>query len=511
MRKIVTNMVLLLGLVSGLLAQPWVVFSPEVTLNHQPFLMDSLFYGANFYRQFSNIAGLFNDRNSQELLFGNRLAYTTGEYRRPFDPGIVNNQDYAVQITKPLSEKDLFKGYFGYHRRVDTSVKWLHQSRRVDWVPFLLADSSTGRFELNGLYWSGEWAHRLNRQMTTGLGMYYNVDKALKQNFPKPETNHRDIHVRLGFQMQLKHWQFGLQGRYFDEQEIVKITRYNLDQNLTPVLYKFRFSDLPMILTGKTSEERQVNYHGQEIGFHLSRPIGSHWQLLMGVEGTHSLGNIQDGGSQPIPQGQFRWLQGRVKLVLHQLPSRKMQFRFTYANQFDDFTADHPEFAFRILQQQAFVQQLVGSIRYRYPNRTRLFLDLGAEQGWMQYQDLMTANYFQYRHLRLILRAGGSAFFSNRQEIRLWSGLTRIFTYDIRRTANRYSEFFDILFTQRWDYYQNQTGSFLQGVNYVYHYYPLLEFTASIQFRQTLSDQSAWEFQSRQNWILNLWVKFFIF
>ncbi len=512
MSKVVRNIFwLLLILGSSVLAQQWVEMNPEAHRNNQPVLMDTLRFKANFYRLFSNVAGLFEDKNVQELQFGSQLNYREGNYRLPFEAAIVNNQQYAVQITRPLSDKDLFRGYFGYHRRVDSSVKWVHQSRRLDWIPFLLADSSTGRFELNGLYWSGEWAHRFQRRFTTGLGIYYNVDKALKQNFPKPETNHRDIHLKLGLQTRWSAWQFGLQARYFNEQEIVKITRYNLNQELTPVLYKFRFSDLPIILTGKTSEERQIDYQGQSLGFQLERALPPGWKVVAGVTRTVSRGKVRDGGSQPIPQGEFQWTCWQGSLVLEQQASQPATWRIAYFNRYHNFTGDHPEFGFVIVRQKLFFQQLLTSFQYSHSGGIRLFADLGLGQGWLQYQDLMSANYFRYREYNIFLKVGGSEYLTSRHEIKLWSGLNRNFIVDPERSNNRYTDFFEVLFTRRWDYYQNNAGTFIQGVSYVYHYLPLFEFTASVQYRQNYARQTSVVNQNRQDWVLNFWIKFFIF
>ncbi len=294
----------------------WLQYQPDPQLHSQPFLQDSTGHQFNFYNYAGNIASLFFAEKAFSLWTGGNFEMNSGEFREPFLPSSNYQQLYTIRLVKPLTARNIFKGYFGFQRLEDRQVLWIHQNRHLETNPFLLGDSSTGNFALNGIFWNGEWAYAINKSSYLGIGIYYNVDRRLKQNFPKPENQHRDIHLRSGFQKNWKHTQTGLSFRYFDEQEKIEISRYNLNQNLTPELYKFRFSDLPVILRGKTSEERLLNYHGMDINLHFSQKFSPQITIMGLCAYSHSRGTTVDGGSQPQDQGMFQQNDWRGEAIL---------------------------------------------------------------------------------------------------------------------------------------------------------------------------------------------------
>ena len=56
-------------------------------------------------------------------------------------------------------------------------------------------------------------------------------------------NKHRDININTGLQYSIEQWKIALQYMFISQQEKVEITKYSQEQNLTPILLKFRYSD----------------------------------------------------------------------------------------------------------------------------------------------------------------------------------------------------------------------------------------------------------------------------
>ncbi len=492
----------------------WHQFNPDQADPLQPVFQDSLHHKLNFYDFSGNIAGLLADEEAFSLWAGSGLNYRSGDYRLAYQPAIKNDQKYSVRLAKPLTENDMFKGYFGYRRAVEQSVLWFSQNRMLETNPFVLADSSRGTWELNGLFWGGEWAHRFSRKWIAGAGIYYYVDQRLKQVFPKPENRHRDIHFRFGLQRNWQTWKTGIALHYFDEQEKVVITKYNLDQNLTPVMYKFRFSDLPLILLGKTSEERKIDYSGLSTNLHFSHRWKAGAVVMAAAGYSRSNGDVSDGGSRPQPQGSFTRQDFNGKITFQNNISARTDWRLTYEFLYRKFSADHPDFDLTISNHPASGHTVCLSARKNSGKNTRLFGDAGYAYYWNQMKDAVTENYYEYAYHSIFIRLGGRYIFSDRWEGSVWSAFNRYFTRDVNYTDNRYSDFFNILFLDRINYFRGQAADMGGGLQATYHYGPVFD----VEFRSEYQGQiagpaftTAYEKNRlRHNWYLLIRFKFYI-
>jgi hypothetical protein len=497
-------------ILTALLPAQWSQYQPDPHFALQPALQDSVRNKTNFYRFAGNIAGLTEDENAFSLQTGGNFSFISGDYRLPFDPQKSNGGQYYIQLVKPLTVRDIFKGYFGYQRLADYSVMWLHQTRLTGINTILLADSSTGDFILSGLFWNGEWAHQFSRSLITGLGIYYNVDQRLKQIFPKPENSHRDIHLRLGGEYNLKKWRFGLSYRYFNEQEKVEISRYNLDQNLTPLLFKFRFSDLPVILRGKTSEERLCSYHGSAITPHFRKDFSPFFRVLGKVNYASSRGKIVDGGSQPQDQGQFRIRSMNGKLLLEHKALNGDIWQFIYDLNYMKYEAEPPEFSIiainRIFEDHHFsagIKKILGAT-------STLFCQLDYLNYHHRYEDGMTGNLYDYRYHAISLLLATNLHLSHRWDNKIWGGIKKYFIYNKSRTENRYSEFFDYLFIQPYAYFTDRSADLGGGLQFIYHYGPVFDTEFSFNYLHTIASETDENFHVRHNFLLTISLKFFI-
>ncbi len=507
-RSIFTGFFILVLLVTS--RAQWVVYQPDEPLVTQPLFQDSIHNQLNFYDLSGNIAALLYDERAFSLWTGGNFGVTSGKYHTALSPGSANNQQFFFQLLKPLTARDIFKGYFGFQRQEDQALRWIHQSRQLETNTFILGDSSSGDFVLNGIFWNGEWAHAFSPSLAMGMGMYYNVDRRLKQNFPKPENQHRDIQLRGGIQQSWKNFQAGLAFRYFDQQEKVEVSRYNLDQNLTPVLYKFRFSDLPVILLGKTSEERQIDYQGFYLDAHLLRKLSAKTTVIGAVTFSGSNGEVVDGGSQPQNQGSFErddW-EGRI-LMRHQHSANftlQMKYQFSYRN----FTARPPDFDITAIKHPLLGHQLSLNLKTKTANSSQLFADLIYRNIFEEFQDLMSENYYQYQYHRGTFRAGWNGRLTNRWDSRLWGSVDYYTFYNHSRSDNRYTLFFDQLFIRTYEYLTGRNVDLGGGVQVVYHYGPLFDTEITVGYLHWMSATDFLPNASRQNLILKMMLKFYI-
>ena len=508
MKKSITYIVILFSF-SVSLAQ-WTQLQPELLLKPMPVLLDSVHAGVNFYDFAGNIAGLFEDEHHFSLWAGSGIDYTDGGYRLPFEPTIRNDQQYTVRLVKPLTERNIFKGYFGYHHNIDQSLLWIHQNRLSQVNPFVLADSSRGTFVLDGLFWSGEWAHKFNRHWQSGIGVYYNVDHRLKQVFPKPEDRHRDVHFRAGIQNSYRKWRWGIAFRYFDEQEKVIITKYNLQQNLTPVLYKFRYADLPVVLLGKTSEERLINYHGALVAGHFLAKIRNHLRALGNLRYITSSGKVEDGGSSPLPQGTFDWQVWNARAQFSLRKSQKTEWVLRYDFRYESSKSQHPDFSITTGKRTNVTHAIMLGVKQKVKGKSFLFADATYQRSREQEKDLMTENFYDLGYHWASVRLGISTRASKWWSSSAWINLQRYITFRERISGNQYSEFFQALFLNRFSYLSNRSFGIGAGFQVTYHYGPMFDAVLTGQF---LSQSGGKEWNGSKylhNQFLNICLKFYI-
>jgi len=474
-----------------------------------PQYMDSLNHQFNFYDLHDNTASLFEDESKKSIWMGMTSNHLSGDYHHPFDPQKTNAYNYFARTIYPLSENDIFKGTFTYRHQNDSQVLWMHQNRRIEENPYLLADSTSGDFILNGILWSAEWAHRLNKRFLFGLGIIYNVDQRLKQVFPKPLNKHRDMIFKSGIQYSLNKWKIGLSYHYIDEQEKVEIKKYNLEQNLTPTLFKFRFTDLPVILRGRTSEERVTTYQAHAIGFELSKKM-TYFNLITHLRYISAKSKTMDGGTRAQNEGSYNKNEflGGIKLTSHY---KNYNF-FTSYNYYSRFlTAFHPDFDFTTIKHPRYEHHLVAGIQNKLSSDIHISADLLFSTYNDQKKDLIINNFWLYSYKMFGLRIGGNYYWSQFWETALWFNYS---TYDYigkEQSNNQYTPFFNYLFSDPFSYYSKRNKDLFGGFKVIYHYLPILEVELAAYIRKEIANQYLLGNSERLTLDFSLILKVFIF
>ena len=497
-----------LVLVLGLLILPLALSGQTVSADQfdagQPVLLDSSQHRLNFYDFALNPAGLFDDEQRKSLQIRQYADYTSGAYQLPFDAEESMDQHYFVRSVQPLTENDIFKGYFAYHRKNDQEIMFVDQSENLGKNQYVFADSSTGDFTLNGLYWGAEWAHRFNQNWQSGAMFYYNVDQRLKDVFPKPLNKHRNISFRYGLQFQSKSWTAGISYAYFDDQEKIEISKYNLDQDLTPVMLKFRFSDLPVIERGKTSEEREISNFGHQIGFQFKKEfkastiLASYSRLSRDVD-------IVDGGSQNVSQGSYKIINELVQTqIVHRF--KNLDARISYAFQNNTFKARHPDFDLITWQAPDQSHRIQSSLKMHYWRKLPLFLDAGYSWNSENRVDRMTDNYWRFQNNRIFGKVGFAYKFFERLEAAGWYGLQQAASLNSKRSNNAYSEYYTYLFNDPYKYYTQNTLLNAIGLKLVYRYGPMLNVEVFLNYNNLQAEDT-----HRNQLLFGLHADIFIF
>ena len=129
-------------------------------------------------------------------------------------------------------------------------------------------------------------------------------------NFSSPVSGHyymviKDEKSRIGTMV-----------KYYNIQESLTTSKYSLDQEKTPIFYKFRGLDTPLIFRGETSEERLYSIEGASL---MIDGLVKHFDLAdidFSVNYGISHADNVDGGAYPIKQGKWRNQYGSYSLTL---------------------------------------------------------------------------------------------------------------------------------------------------------------------------------------------------
>ncbi|MBD3224680.1 MAG: hypothetical protein GF313_08115 [Caldithrix sp.] len=456
-------------------------------IGDRPFFMDSVVHQVNLYDIGHNTAALYEDSRTRALRVGQFTDYSDGDYYWPLHAETVIEQNYFAGTVYPLSENDVFKGYFYYRRQNDHNVQWVDQSRWLQSNPFLLGDSSRGDFTLNGIHWGGEWARRVNQHWLFGLGVHYSVGQRLKKVFPKPLNKYRDLNLTAGVMYRADRWQVGFNYRYFNQQEKVEISRYNLNQDITPVIYKFRYTDLPEIRRGQTSEERQLDRIGHEAsGQWLWKTSFVHW--LGHLRYAVFTAGTRDGGIQKEKEGDWdTHLYNAALIMIKQTTEWKGYLSYHFAR--DAHTAYHPLFQFLIMEKAASRHQFTLGGQLNVTKNCKLFTDLLYWYHGAFKEDLMLNNFWQLKGHGYGLKGGMLYTWGNRWQAAAWMGTAVLDNQCQKRSENIYERtYFNLLYRDPLNYYLADTQRYNLGLQITYKYLPVLE-THLLLSAQTISGE----------------------
>ena len=270
---------------------------------------------SNFVSKYTNIktANITNpawmlyeyslDNSSYEIIADN----ADGKLKQVYTPEKVLDLNYLARGQKKLFESGLFSGYVSFHQQYSDNRKWIHNRVPYQGFPFLFSDSSTGDIKLNGIHMQMGYSHAIiSKKLYFGSHVFYNVDEEMKDVFPKPINKHRDIATWFGIGYVVnKKLKFGFSHSYFDFRELMKTSKYSLDQSKTPIFFKVRGLDNPVIFRAETAEEREQLFYGNiyKVDGQITNILINEINFEAGFEKAGV--KAEDGGAYPQAQGKM--------------------------------------------------------------------------------------------------------------------------------------------------------------------------------------------------------------
>ncbi|MBN2600833.1 MAG: hypothetical protein JXR87_02450, partial [Candidatus Marinimicrobia bacterium] len=295
-----------------------------------------------------------------------------GDFCRILDPGQINDNYWTASGSQRLGKKSLFYGSFSYRLQNAADKMWSHNRQPYSGLPFVFADSTTGDWELNGLMWNVDISREFVRDWVYGgISVFYNVDEEYQDIFPRPKGNHRDMYINTGIgAVSTKGSRFGLMLKYYNFQESLATSKYSLDQEKTPIFYKLRGLDTPLIFRGQTSEERLYTVDGLAISIDGTVKKFMGGKIDFAANFGSSVAENVDGGAYPIEQGTWDDEYASYALNISLLLCNNMGIVF-YSNGLQRFqSATHPDLHLEIYHETE--RQLNGGI----------LLSFGLKSGW---------------------------------------------------------------------------------------------------------------------------------
>ncbi|MCF7740217.1 MAG: hypothetical protein K9N00_00345 [Candidatus Marinimicrobia bacterium] len=460
--------------------------------------------------QSNNPAWQIRDYTDNNMSYGVSFDFDNGDFALPYIPSINRDVNYTAAGQKKLFENGLFTGYVSYHQQNMDDKKWVHNRLPYRGIPFLLADSSTGGMELNGIHWQLGYSHKLRGdKLYLGSSLFYNVDEEHKTIFPKPINKHRDIAFTTGLGSKLSSKiNSGISITYFDFQEIMKTSKYSLEQDKTPIFFNIRGLDNPIISRGQTSEERQIDITGYRATFDsdIQDLLADEIKLMAGLEQAES--EAVDGGAYPVPQG--TWASDRyfysVRAAFSVFKSTRLEM-FS-KGQLNHQTADHPDINVGIYEYHR--EQILAGIAWQFPVG-RLFEIKPSVYGASQYlkrEDKFNGildyypatiyggslkfQFFQYKGVLSSLEMGTSF---------LESGNTEMFT-------DRIGWYFNQITAPEAEYYQSNKIRPWASAEVRWNYNPNLDFLLKIQYGQIIPDSHYFENSRRSSLKVDFCVEY---
>jgi hypothetical protein len=231
--------------------------------------------------------------------FESRYTVDEGDFHRQWEAQGENFLDLHTWGRRSFGKSWTSSGQFGYRNLEYRDLSWVQNRNPYSGIPILLADSSQANQTLHRFWGNFTAKYESAHAWNGSISVCYAVDNGYRDQFPRAQSRHADglISASLTYQQFIRY-----EISAFRFQEMLIISRYSLDQALTPTFIKIHGFDFPVVLRGSSSEERlQINQgiqHKLEISL-LSKLSASGWLEL-------SDGSADDGGAYKIAQGSWK-------------------------------------------------------------------------------------------------------------------------------------------------------------------------------------------------------------
>lgn len=280
------------------------------TIFNYPFTLDSYHFGNNpAYLNFS--------LEDEFLALKTQTKNDEGDFKKFITPKI--NRSYALFASgkKSIDSTQKFKGSFGFSKIERKKWDWFFTRDYETDNPFLIGDSTSGDTRINGIILNTQYVINILNDFSAGVNLDYSVDEGLKTISPRPTSEHRDIHARLGIGYLInKDFSIGLTADVTDKNEQISYREDEGSLNQETIILKFKGYDFPNVLRKKV-ETRYAYTSGYASGITFSYNNSNNFSLAGYFNSGFEKNSIKDDALDPKGVGFWKddYLEAGIKLT----------------------------------------------------------------------------------------------------------------------------------------------------------------------------------------------------
>jgi hypothetical protein len=379
MRKILIILFFIAGV--SLQAQVFKEFNTGFrTIFMHPAEVNSYYFGFN-------PALLDYDSEDELLVLSTDINVDDGKFKGFIDP--VSNRFYQLTASgkKAIDSSQKFKGSFGFHRLERKDWAWIFTRDYQTGNPFLIGDSTTGNSRINGIRMTAEYSNKLIKNISVGLSLDYSVDEMLKEISPRPTSEHRDIHSRIGLNYSVNtELNLGLVADIYDKNEEISYREDEGSITQETIILKFKGFDFPNVFRKKTETRYSyTNGYAGGITFSYTVPqaISTAGYFVSGFDKT----NIKDDALNPRAEG--FWMNNYLDagLKVSALWNENIQTGLVYNIHKEDGWAKYPPYNVLYYNRELNSHSVTAGIQYSFDQDFSAGFEGGVSRTTINEQD----------------------------------------------------------------------------------------------------------------------------
>ena len=341
------------------------------TIFMDPLTVDSYHFGNNpAYLNFSV--------EDEFLSLKSQFHNDEGNFKKFITPGIIRSTDYFGSGKKSLDSTQRFKGSFGFSKIERRNWDWFFTRDYETDNPFLIGDSTSGKTRINGIILNAQYGINFFDNLAAGISLDYSVDEGLKTVSPRPTSDHRDIHGRLGLGYSLtKNFSLGVIVDVTDKNEQISYREDEGALNQETVILKFKGYDFPNVLRKKV-ETRYAYTSGYAAGITFSYNNSSRYYLAGYLNSGFDKNSIKDDALDPKGVGFWKddYLEAGIKVAVRILEDINTGFSYNYAKR--DGWAKYPAADALYYERNSHLHSFIFGTEKKMSDAIRAGLEIGV-------------------------------------------------------------------------------------------------------------------------------------
>ncbi len=397
----------------------------------------------NPYYVGKNPAFLFYDGRDQLLSIQSSFNNSEGNFKRFVDPETSRLYQLGFSGKKVLDSTQVFRGVFAVQREERDNWNWFSTKNYNTGNPFLLGDSTGGRYRYNGILMKAEYSSLLMHKLLTGFSLIYGVDEGLKEVSPRPTSEHRDIDLKVGLGYLFdKNFSVGVSLGVFDYNEKISYREDKEALLQETILFKFRGYDNPFVLTKKT-ETRYSFHNGYFGGINLFYTSENFFTVsaFIGSEIEHL--SIEDDANNPQPEGYWKNNTYKAGLRASIDFSSKLKGGVYYRYDYREMWAKHPTFDVLLMENENPAHLIEAGIEYEFSESLTLGFETGAGLVDIDFNDYYSDVFWDVEAHTMMFKLGADYQWNDNFNTFFGYGFTKYNTGNSDLSSNGASGYFN--------------------------------------------------------------------